>query len=131
MEKLGHCLYCGDIMILDYEEGSSEQQRNEYATSKCTCPEATRASNKQLNIERARERINRLFGIHSNEIGLEPLQSDTTRNLMYTAVDILADGVIRGISIDINTTTKAKITLNAKGKIEVTRAENVKYKLEA
>ena len=118
-------------MILDYREGSSPEEKNEYATTKCSCPEARKAQNKQLEIDRARERIERLFGVKSFEIGLDPLESETTRDLMYKVVDLLSSDLIKSVTIDIDSQTKAKISVNAKGKIEVSRSQAIKYKLEA
>ncbi|AOY76667.1 hypothetical protein [Clostridium formicaceticum] len=72
-----------------------------------------------------------LFGENATEMGLSPIPKEEIHNLMNRVVELISNQFIRGCTIEINSVTKAKISVSSKGKINIERAQAIKYKLEA
>lgn len=131
MNSLGSCYYCGKTAILNYPKEATDEQKNDMATKQCDCVQAKIEREKELEIERAKERIEQLFGSGAEEMGFEPIPEAEIHHLMNTVVQLIANRVIRGTTIEINSETKAKLTVSSKGKINIERSQAIKYKLEA
>lgn len=131
MSDLGCCYYCGKTAILDYPKEAKKETKDEIATKECDCTQAKFERDKELEIERAKERILQLFGNDARQMGFEPMLEAEIHKLMNTVVELIANKLIRGVTIEINGGTKAKLSVSAKGKINIERAQAIKYKLEA
>lgn len=131
MEQYGECKYCGAMIIIKCPAGASEEQLNEAATENCKCEQARTATQRKHEIVKARERIEKLFGESATDMDLEPIRIEKLLDMLDEAVVMLVDSKIRSLSIDIDSTTKVKMSVNAKGRITVQRGEAVTYKLEA
>lgn len=131
MNDLGCCYYCGKTAILDYPKEATEETKDKMATNVCDCTQAKIERDKELEIERAKERIEQLFGNDTKQMGFEPMPELEIHKLMNTVVELIANRLIRGVTIEINSETKAKLAVSAKGKINIERSQAIKYKLEA
>ena len=131
MSDLGCCYYCGKTAILNYPKEATQEVKNEMATKECECTQAKIERDKELEIERAKERIIQLFGSDAKEMGFEPMPEEEIHRLMNKIVELISNKIIRGVTIEINSETKAKLSVSAKGKINIERAQAIKYKLEA
>lgn len=131
MGELGCCNYCGSTAILNYPEEATQEVKDKMATETCECSKSSIVREKEEEIRRAKERIMQLFGDESREMDFEPIPDQEIHNLMDNIVELVSNNLIRGVTITINSTTKAKISISSKGKINIERAQAIRYKLEA
>jgi len=127
----GICPFCGQGNIaLDYEDCDTQAERDHAAMLRCHCTDAVIAAAKEKRIEKAQERIQRLFGSGARELGFRPIQGDSIFILMNLIVEQIANYEIQSATIQISSKTKAKIATTSKGIIKVERTETSKYQLE-
>ena len=126
----GACRFCGQIQSFYLISNSTQQEKDEQATLQCNCPEAYRYARQKTQAEKAKEKINKLFGADAAENDCEPASSTPAVQLMGEAVSLISRGELRSITIDISSTVKGKISVNGKGKITVERTDTKKRKLE-
>lgn len=131
MNTLGCCYYCGNTAILDYPKDATQEVKDQIATKECECTQAKMEREMEQEIQRAKERIIQLFGDESIEMGFEPIPEKRVHSILNTVVELISNKIIRGATIEIDSETKAKLTVSSKGKINIERTQAIKYKLEA
>lgn len=130
MAELGHCHYCGEMAILDYPETATQEEKNKMATKYCKCTQAANESEKEIETEKAKERIEQLFGENAIEMGFDSVLEQEINDLLNKIIELISNNYMRGATIEIDGSTKAKISISSKGKINIERIQAIKYKLE-
>ena len=133
MTALGtaYCRNCGNIAMVDEDDLFNEEQKIDLATSNCDCEESTKRRKIIEEINKAKQRVIELFGEECVNLNFEPVKDIKFFRLLDDTIDMVANYKISSVSIDINGETKAKVSRSSKGKINIERAESIKYKLEA
>lgn len=114
---LGTCKYCGQQMMTQSE---IEEVANDIATLDCKCEEGRNYRNIEDMKTEAKSNVRTLF---------ETVQ-DPVKQIMDNAIDAIAAGTCKDVTIKVNERLKAKI---AKGKdsIKVSRIYNETNTIEA
>lgn len=131
MSDIGYCKYCNEMLMIECPDEAIKEEKNKIATKYCKCEKAEYEAKKELEIEKAKQRIQQLFGEEAEKMGFDSIAEEDIHNLMNFVVFLIANKKIRGTTIEINGMTKAKISISSKGKINIERAQAIKYKLEA
>ena len=126
----GTCHFCGQAILIDCLTTTPQEERDAEASWQCDCPQACIQREVEQKIENANARIDQLFGPEAEELGFKEVKDRDTIRQLQEMVAAVAHGKIRGGSLDIGWSTKAKISMSSKGKINVERTETSKYKLE-
>lgn len=113
----GACKFCGQITAIEVPGDWPDEEKNEYATEMCKCPEADWYRLKKLKKEKGRKRVRSLF---------ERDQSDEVNGFLQEAVELIADEDISSITVKIDDVTKADIKTGSKGGIRVERTDTTK-----
>lgn len=113
----GACKFCGQIAAIEVPGGWSDEERNEYATEMCECPEADWYRLNKSKKEKGRKRVKSLF---------ERDQPDVVKEFLQAAVELIADEDISSITVKIDDITKADIKTGSKGGIRVERTDTTK-----
>lgn len=113
----GACKFCGQIAAIEVPGGWSDEEKNEYATEMCKCPEADWYRLNKLKKEKGRKRVRSLF---------ERDQPDVVKEFLQAAVELIADEDISRITVNIDDITKADIKTGSKGGIRVERTDTTK-----
>lgn len=129
-QAYGTCHFCGQAILIDCLTTTPQEERDAEASWQCDCPQACTQREIQQKIENANARIDQLFGPEAEELGFKEVKDRDTIRQLQEMVAAVAHGKIRGGSLDIGWSTKAKISMSSKGKINVERTETSKYKLE-
>lgn len=75
--SVGTCRYCGQCISLDRERET--QEAADYAASEtCDCYDARAERTIRKKIENAKDRIRKIFGSESEELGFQPIDSPET-----------------------------------------------------
>ena len=126
---LGACKYCGSIIMADYKDGLTDEEKTVIATEVCNCAGAELERYKKSERERAKERIKMLLGKESEKIGFQNTVEDKeVHSLLEDIVDMASDGKINKVSMSLEDDTRIRIA-EKDGKISVERVQNIKYKL--
>lgn len=125
----GICLYCGQL--IEVGPHMLQKDANKTATDVCSCPEAKTERTVTEQIEDARDRVERLFGDSSEELGFKPIADNAPVSMLNDIVALIARRLISSATVQIRGQCKAKIGLTSKGKIKVSRSETRSYDLEA
>ena len=125
----GICLYCGQL--IEVGPHMLQKDANKTATDVCSCPEAKTERTVIEQIEDARDRVERLFGDSSEELGFKPIADNAPVSMLNDIVALIARRLISSATVQIRGQCKAKIGLTSKGKIKVSRSETRSYDLEA
>ena len=113
----GACKFCGQITAIEVPGDWLDEEKNEYATEMCKCPEADWYRLDKLKKEKGRKRVRSLF---------ERDQSDVVRKFLQEAVELIADEDSSSITVKIDDVTKADIKTGSKGGIRVERTDTTK-----
>lgn len=105
------CPHCGQTQL--------------YAGADCTCEGAIQ----ERAIMTSKRNITQVFGAPCVERGLTPCSEQQQGLLTVIATPVL-DNQINSAAIDIDGSTKAKISLNSKGKCIIKRTNSSEIKLE-
>lgn len=116
--KTGTCRFCGQTAAREALEEWQQEEIDELVTETCECLEARLYANEKGQKERANERIDLLFGKQS-----AVAVKDAAVDLLHRAVDLICEGSISAVTIDIGNGVKAKINITSKGFIKVTRTK--------
>ena len=123
MVKIGKCRFCGQMMTLDKE--MTEHEAEEIATLQCGCQESVIYERDIKRRQKAIMNITELFG-HGAQNGKV---AEEIVKILKEAVEIIQNGSITKIALEIRGGTKATISMNGKGEISVERTETKKQKL--
>lgn len=129
--ETSHCMYCGSVVMIDADNDLSEEAKVNQATMECDCQLAEEARMKVYEKKNAKDRIQELFGPSCQRLDLRPIPNVSIHRLLEKIVDMLVEGDIFSVTMDIDAETKAKVSISAKGKISIERERKIKYKLEA
>ena len=121
-EQTGYCRFCGQAGIVRTMVGWSEDRINEQVTIQCQCENAQAYAKAIERKEKAKKRINELFG----EGAEKPVKGNVVEILLLT-VDAIEDKAMKGI---VEHQIKAKVSKMAKESIKVERSENKKTTYE-
>lgn len=114
----GACKFCGQITAIEVPGDWLDEEKNEYVTEICKCPEADWYRLNKLKKEKSRKRVRSLF---------ERDQPDVVKELLQAAVELIADEDISSITVKIDDVTKADIKVGSKGGIRVERTDTTKH----
>ncbi len=121
----GECGHCGQSIALKFPT-LSQDEANAQAMEMCDCE----GSKAERQIKTGKERVAKLFGTESAELGFEPVGSDETLGVLHTAVENVVRHNLISAIFNLRGYGRAKISLNSKGKIKVERQEVHAYQLE-
>ena len=124
----GICRFCGQLVQIEVDDGASSAEKNLQAVQNCTCFGANRAREKTASIVKAKELVRELFegeGLPpSEEVAVPPQRS--LCEILCDAAELIGAGVIAGITVSVDSRTKAKLSGSAKGRIKVERSDTEK-----
>lgn len=103
MTHTGECRYCGQIHVVEGPEELSRKEIDELATWQCVCKGAINYKERETCKAAAVENIRGLFNKNYGEL----------QELLIAAVPMIADGVIKKVTVD--TGGRVKATLTGKG----------------
>lgn len=120
------CRFCGQIVQLDTDENLTAAQAEEQATMMCKCDQAVEYQKEALRKEKALQNVNTLFGEDAPDgkrIG------EGIVKILQQAVEVIYNGSLAKITLNIRGGIKATVSQNSKGEINVERMETKKQKL--
>lgn len=85
---IGYCRFCGQSLMVDGDPDMTEEELNQLAASKCTCPGAVQAAWKNAVLEEYEQNLEVLFG-----------KKPELKDLMADAGDMIMSGRIKKITI--------------------------------
>ena len=113
----GACRFCGQQQIVNTEKELTGPQLEEEATRQCQCEEAVKYTNKLTQKDRARKRIDELFG---EGAGNESMEIEVVNGIVSFS-DLICDKQVRDITVSLVGGEKAKLKLTAKDKLKIER----------
>lgn len=116
----GYCRFCGQSGIVYPIDGTQwgQVEIDEAVTCKCSCEEARKYAESKNRVEKAKKRIEELFGSKSES----PVEYGVL-SLILDSVDAIEAGTMKGITIEIGKGVKGKVFKMAKESIKVERSE--------
>lgn len=120
------CRFCGQMVQLDTDEELTAAQAEEKATMSCGCDRAVEYQKEALRKEKALQNVKTLFGEDApdgNRIG------EGIVKILSAAVEVIYNGSLAKITLNIRGGIKATVSQNSKGEINVERMETKKQKL--
>ena len=120
----GMCRHCGQISVVDPEEIFGREERDRIATEQCLCEGSERAR----IIRNAKEKLGKLAGEESTDIGYEYAVCAETVDALGEAMAWLADGYVAELRVVEPGGDVIRIT-RAVREIDVERTHKVKRKL--
>lgn len=126
-ELRGACLFCGQYIVLSDEEEMPESmiEADRLATMQCSCMEAREFQRKVKRSASAKTKVQNMFG---NNLQEQYRAEAECIELLKDCIDLLIDGRIAKVSIDLPMGVKAKISMSAEGKIRIERSLTQKQK---
>lgn len=131
------CRLCGTAIPLPLDKrGETENERMEYATMHCDCPDARNYQQKVKEekrrtetLERAARQIEQLFGTGAREFGFAPVEKEVRIFLVNTAAHVY-DHLIKNVTVNLPGGAKAQVGITAKDVITVLRQQTETFKRE-
>lgn len=97
--KIGFCHYCKHTVMVPASAGSTQEDWDAEATLRCKCGEASKIRWRQCVLEQFKE------DIKSFDIGFK------TRDLLVAGAELIADGVLKSVTIKTDLDATVQITL--------------------
>ena len=116
-EMTGVCRFCFQSRIVRGAEFMTEEQITETATLQCSCEAAKVYRTKVQRAETAKEHVDKLFGDASGDFA----QPDEIMDFMKHGIDVINNGYMKNLTINMIKGLKCKIALTADDKIKVSR----------
>ena len=116
-EMTGVCRYCHQTRIIKGSADMTEEEITEMATRSCDCEAAETYRMRLQRLEKAKKNIEELFGENAGGFA----QRSEIKNLMECGVDVINDGDVRSITINLNKGLKCKIAIMTDDRIKVSR----------
>lgn len=128
MSKLntGVCRFCGQTIAIETEESLTSPQLAEEATMRCTCEQAVEYQKEKQRKEKALKNVSVLFG---QDAAPEKRVGEEIVSILSAAVEEIYTGGLAKVTLNLRGGVKASVSQNAKGEINVERAETKKQKL--
>lgn len=123
-DSKGCCIYCGQIKMVQVPDSFTQEQIIEEVTNQCNCEEAKAHQFKQLEEELKEQSKLTAQGMI---IELFKEQFPEVAELLQKAIIPLAEFRFDKLTIKIDDTTTAHISINSKGEIKVERIDKRKY----
>ena len=115
----GFCIYCGQAAL--GVKADSNTEANERATDECNCPEAKNQRKRKRQIAEAKRKIAEVFS--SDELGNEPCCE--VIEMINSVVELVAEGVVKSMTMSVVNVGIAKIAVNSRGGIVVERKRTI------
>ena len=116
-ELTGVCRYCCQTRIVKGSVGMTEEEITEAATLSCSCEAAVYYQEKTRREKAAKKRVDELFGEAASGFN----QDEAVLNYMKQGIDLINDGKIRNLTLNLNKGLKCKIAVMTDDKIKVSR----------
>lgn len=123
--KQGFCAYCGQA--ISGALGTDLEEADAKATYNCDCAGAREHRKKEQQKAEAKSKVREIFS--DDAMGNEP--DDGVLEMMFEAVDLIADGLIKSLTMVIPRVGTAKMSINSKGGIAIERKKTVSKKAVA
>lgn len=116
-EMTGICRFCYQSRIIRGAADMTEEQITETATLQCSCEAAKVYRTKVQRAETAKEHVDKLFGNETSDF----VQPDEIVDFMKHGIDVINNGYIKNLTLNMIKGLKCKIALTADDKIKVSR----------
>lgn len=123
--ETGTCRFCGQVVVVDVPMHAGPDEIDEMASRMCNCDSAQAYEESIQRIQRAQSKVDTLYGVRATH----PV-SQSAVGLMYAIIETVEKGSIKAVSMNIDGSTKCKITKTGKGTIKVERTDTVTQTLE-
>ena len=120
------CRFCGQMMQIETDKELTQPQAEEQATMTCNCTEAVEYQKEKKRKEKAMMNVSALFG---EDAAPEKRCCEDIVSILKAAVEEIYTGGLAKVTLNLRGGVKASISQNAKGEINVERAETKKQKL--
>ena len=117
MAKRGACRFCGQQHMIENSEEMTDPQLEECATLHCECDEAKVYQEAAQRREKAKQRVDELFGEGAGNYS----QPEAVISTIKGVIDLVCDKRAKNMTITIRTGLKCRIMQMAKDKIKVVR----------
>lgn len=107
--NFGCCKFCGQVQPVKNGEWMSQEQADEYVTSRCDCPHAVR----QRNMDATRQKINETFSECSAEC----------RDVLIATAKLVQAWEIESATFKLSDCVKCKVAQSSKGFLVITRTD--------
>lgn len=111
----GTCKYCGQVRIVRYAEGKTQEDLDRITTSECDCDGAQRERNALYEESKARTAIGKV---------IQP-RFPQAAAIMTEAAPFAARGMIAGLRITLQNGAKAILKVSKSGAVDVKLSENI------
>jgi hypothetical protein len=101
----GTCKYCGNLVAIKADPGSTEEERNAIASSECGCKDAQKAAGADASIRVMTENIEKRYAD----------MKDPARQLLIASLRPVAYGYIDKVSVKANDRVSFKIFRSKEG----------------
>lgn len=120
------CRFCGQLVQIEGDSDLTEPQKQEIATSNCSCDEAVEYRKEKCRKENALKNVSKLFGEDAPQD--KRVREDIVKILMAAVEEIYTGGLAK-VTLNLRGGVKASVSQNSKGEINVERIETKKQKL--
>lgn len=118
-EMTGVCRFCYQSRIVRGAADMTEEQITETATRQCSCEAAKKYRTKVLRAETAKKHVDKLFGDKNETSNFA--QPDEILDFMKHGIDVINNGYMKNLTINMIKGLKCKIALTTDDKIKVSR----------
>lgn len=120
------CRFCGQMVQFARDDDLTETQAQEIATMNCGCDDAVEYQKEKNRKENALGNVEKLFG---KEAPQEKRIREDIVKLLRAAVEEIYTGGLAKVTLNLRGGVKASVAQNSKGEINVERTETRKEKL--
>ena len=129
MNKVPFCKFCGQLVSANVPDDADENVLQEIGTEHCSCWEAEKYRKRKMQVSQAKIEISALLQSEDKTRGIKKVDKKVVE-LLNTAADLMGEGIIHKISVNITGGGTANITIGSSGKISVQRSVQFKEKRE-
>ena len=119
---IGYCAYCGQAA---QTRGDTQEEANKLATKMCTCEGVIKERRVRAIIDDAQNRAADLFGEGGADDGFAMVHSEGIGELINAAIERVAYGELREVSMQITGCGAAKIAATKGGGVRITRSRKM------
>lgn len=118
--QTGACHYCGQVYQFETDGMATVEQLDKWAEEKCDCIDAKIRRNERSKAEKAKKKLDELLDENFSE----------ERDVLYKAIDLMAQHKIVKCTVDIGKGVKLSVGLNTKGNIKTEITQTKKRSTE-
>lgn len=115
------CRYCGQYIQMKVIKDWNDHLIEEFAVEMCNCTEAMEYVNKKYRVERAKKKAREML---ENEVPEKDME------FINAAIDLADRGLVKKVTVQIDTEKKVTVQLTAKELIKVEGQITIKKKVE-